>query len=48
MSEMRNGLSGYASKEVIEALRKEYKPGTVVILDKMIDPQAPKSAAWAK
>lgn len=42
MSEMKNGLSGYASREIIEELRNEYKPGTVVVLDKMIDSQAPE------
>lgn len=42
MSEMKNGLNGYASREVIEELRNQYKPGTVVVLDKMIDIQAPE------
>lgn len=35
-------MKNYASKEVIEELRREYKPGTVVVLDKMIDIQAPE------
>ncbi len=32
----------YPSREVIEELKAKYKPGAVVILDKMTDEQAPE------
>lgn len=41
-------MNGYASKETIKELRKEYKPGTVVVLVRMEDKQAPEARSMGE